>query len=593
MIDAEEHYRETGEWQPVPVSAPPEPTLRDASTWAINREEETIPQLEVEAALADEDNWCVVFVGGNRGGKTRSAVRICTKTVLGAYDWAPEPANVALVAKSGPTASTSIEEYLQEFVLYGLPLEIITRRTTKGEITTPIRLANRSRLDIKTEGMGAKRIQGAGYNLVNVDEFPEKRIWKELRARVKAGARLKFLVTMTPTEGSDWFYYEVILPALEGKRKGIKIIANPTFWNGVQGCPKCGKDTEAWDSELRKRGMTREWKFHWDLKKLCGHCHAFGTWQRIDPRIIVEWEEEYHGAELWIRLYGDPGLELRGAKCFSPDEIKFLKGGTEEPRAEAGMLFWGEADPDIKYVGGLDAAEGLGKEHSETTCCFVSGVTGVSAGMYADDSAGFESYSETIDWMASKKFAMRNGAGALLVIELKNMGPALVAEYKDRPHIDLYQDRDQTSRSHKSGHQYGWVSHDWARDQLLRRFFTAVRKNLVYDAQKVCTGMRSEPHPRGIWIKDPESIRQLKALRYDLERGNRISKPTSQRDDRIIGWALAHEGRIHRNFARNTPTKPLTGNQSWVNAVLSEREVEPLKDVEWEEVDGILRPTEL
>lgn len=576
-------------------------TVDDPSTWAVNTFKPTLPLQEVEQHLADEAVRVVIMRGGNRCRKTTGMVWIGTKACLGGYSWAPEVraddgqrgVNVLLVSKAMHTASTSIQEPLQRFMLRGLPTELVVRRTTTKELTTPVRFANDSRLDIKTEEMGWEKLQGGGYNLSGIDEFPVRQPWKELAARARAGCPYKRMVGFTPTDGPDgWFNREVIEPAERGERTGIRIVFAAVFSNGDPGCKECGLGPAAWNARLKTLGLRRTFEHHWELKKLCWSCHAFGIDQAIDNSVILEWEEEYEGNELGIRLYGE-FLDVRGTKCFAPEEIKALLSGCHNGTSKAGMKFWPRNDHEPQ-VGGVDAAEGLGPKHSETVASFFSGGYGVQTGLFACDRTQYHDYRETIDWMATEPFGMGpadDRLSANLVIERKNMGVALIGEYKERPHLVVYHQRKVHARTHEAGVVWGWVSHHESRDNLFRDLFSAIRKNLTYHKDGRVTFNKEKFHPRGIVIRDRVTIEQLKHLYYDTDRGNRISKPAGRRDDRVLAAALANEGRMHRQIEPDHTPEKMTPYRAWLEAFLSTREVTDLPPTEWVEQNGVLVPS--
>lgn len=550
------------------------PLIDDPSTWAINQFELTVPQQEADDAL--EDHWLVAQIGGNRGGKSANLGRIGTKVCVGGYDWAPEPADICIISKAKHQAASALQTYLEQFILYGLPSELVIRRTTREELTSPIKFVNRSTLVVKTETMGWQRIQGAGYNFAGFDEFPDKKTWKEIMARVKAGCALKSFVAMTPTNGLDWFYEDLIGPALEGKRQGIAVISNPVFANGTQGCALCKRTTAQWEPALKTRNITRTWQFHYELKKLCPACHTFGVKTRILLSELERWEEEYTGIELGIRLYG-AFLERRGSRCFTPAEIKALLHGCLNGEQKAGIKVWEKGEKETPYVGGVDAAEGLGKEHSETAVSIHDAVNGEQVALFADDDTPYHEYRETVDWLASKAYP-----NCLLVIEYMSQGKAMVEEFKDRGHLQVYRHRDENARGHVSGHGFGWRSHHESRDTLLRNCFAAIRRNIKYE-DGVAVGMNQQLHPQGLLIRDRKTIEQLKKLFYHAEKGNRISKAEHQRDDRVFAVALAHEGRMHRRYQRGEAKPERTPGEVWQDAVISRRRPTYTPDVQLQE----------
>lgn len=573
----------------------------DASTWAVNRYSLTIPGQEAEAYLNDDSVRVVILIGGNRARKSTNMLHIMTKAMTGAYKWAPEHApgldpgvNALLVSKAFQVAGTSLQPPIERFMLYGLPSTLIGRRTTRSEVTTPIRLRNGSRFDLKTEAMGWHNLQGGGFNISGIDEFPEPLPWKELSARARSGVPYKRMVGYAPTDGPDgWFTKHVVEPTRRGERPNTRVINCAIFTNGdpVKGeyrCTHCGLSPKEWDAKLKTLGLRREFKYHWELKKLCYRCHSFGIEQAIDETVIEDFETEFQGNDLGIRLYGE-FLAVRGTRCLSPAEIQVLTTGCLNGEARGGIKTWPRNHQEPTSVG-VDAAEGLGPDHSETAAFAISEVTGMQVGLYASDDAPFHDYRETIDWFVTNPCGMQIGrerVSGLVVIERKSMGTALIEEYKQRPHIQQYKQRNPHERTHVSGNVWGWVSHDMARDTLLRNFFAAVQRNIVYENNQPVR-MKTEPDPLGVWIRDRKTVEQLKHAYYDPDRGNRIRWPQGRRSDRVIAGALAHEGRLHRQVSAWKDPDPVSPYQAWLAAHIARRTETPVAPVEFREENGKL-----
>lgn len=167
-----------------------------------------------------------LVLGGNRTGKTYSAVAEALLYALGNPIYAEVPAPPNLVWYVVPTSAVfkdAVQPILENFI----PWERVTRHDRKYNEYT---FDNGSRLVIKTSDQRQKRLVGADVDFIVVDEPCPKAVFEELDARtISSGGRLLHILTPVSEKIDEWLWVrdELYIPWQIGERKDIDVIFMP------------------------------------------------------------------------------------------------------------------------------------------------------------------------------------------------------------------------------------------------------------------------------------------------------------------------------------------------------------------------------
>jgi len=509
--------------------------MLDLSQTPLFRLQLTRPQRRAEVALADHD--IVAIIAGNRASKTTGGIAICGRALVGGYHWARPPVDCCTVSMSQGQASSAFQRRIEE-LLWTLPQGVTESKTTRDQLTSTMKFVNQSRYVVKTTEMGWEVLQGAEYDLEHFDEHPDRKGWKELAIRVKAGRRLRRLLTLTPTQGKTWLFTEVLDPAQDVGLK-IALIEAAIFENGPEPCVVCGRDRHAWDVALRAQPIPRNARHHLQLKAHCPACHTFGTTCRILPAELQRLEQEFAGdaRELAVRFYGEIAA-LDGTNVFTPEERHaILHGCRPADTTVGGWKRWQDPQIGHAYVLGVDAASGVHRDNTAAT--LLEAYAGEQVAAWADNVTPVEGYEQDVyEWAETYHHAK-------LWIEAAQAGLALLEILKRTP-ANLYRHRALDRRGFAIGERVGWISSLRGRDSLLRNLIHAIRKGLALHPDGTYT---VQPGPGAVVIRDLATAREVVELYYNAEHGNRLEVPSGVKDDRIFALAGAHECRMGRGFA--------------------------------------------
>ena len=525
-----------------PRSGPLDLAAMGAAEWPLFAEPQNRWWATADRLLAEYDTLAII--GGNRSSKSRWGWRTMGRAAMGAYPWCRTPMHGAFISLSKNQGSTAFQEYIEHYFLT-MPKEIVVRQTTREELTTPIRIVDGSRVDVKTIEMGASRIQGAGYNLVMIDEEDGqlRRIYKELVARARAGQPLKIVFLASPTQGVTWLYREIIAKAPE---KRIAVLPVSVFENAHGTCQTCGVDRDTWDRRLKDLGWDRSSHTHVQRGALCKRCYTFGQEPRITPDVIARWNEEYTTrTEIGVRFYGEWPLE-GGLSCFTPAQIKAMRVSALPPvRTEGPFRWYVEPEQGHAYAGAVDCAHGTDRD--ETVQTLVDVHSGEQVCCWGDPTCEPASYITDVAGLAHEYGGARHwveniGAGIYVIEELLARG------------VPLYRHRAPTRRLRASPRLvYGWQPSLRTRDALLERMISAVKRGLV----EVCACHAGGPCPDGkpmqgwlvvrgrpgaVYVNDAKTIDQLERLQWPHEENTRIDVDEGH-DDRAFAIAGAAECR--------------------------------------------------
>ncbi len=167
-----------------------------------------------------------VVLGGNRTGKTYSAVAEAILYALGRSTYAevPEPPN--LIWYVVPTSST-FKDAVQPIFQKLLPWNRIKHEDKKNFRYT---FDNGSVIAMKSSDQRQRRLVGANVDLVVADEPMPKVVYEELSARI-ISSRGRILMVLTPvSEKLDewlWVRDELYVPWQLGERKDVDVITMP------------------------------------------------------------------------------------------------------------------------------------------------------------------------------------------------------------------------------------------------------------------------------------------------------------------------------------------------------------------------------
>ncbi len=548
---------------------------------AVRQIQLTHAQKLVEESLAT--NRITLFSGGNRAGKTMLAVRTAVLAILGYYDWCPTPARVCISTLAKHQAASALQEYLEQFIL-SLPEGVVKRHTTREELTSPIKFYDGGVLHVKSAAGGWKHYQGAGYDLVILDESHPEKVFKELTVRLRGrkskaekARHMKVLLSMTPTEGITWEKPKLVDAMLAGTRTDVGFVQSAIFENGFDVCETCETPRAQWDRTLEAQGLERTSKFHYQLKSLCGRCHTFGVEPRFEQQELQGFEDEFQGSELAMRLYGD-FLPLGGNLVFEPAEQVALRTLIEDPiRTEGGARIFREPNQH-RHVMGVDCAEG--RDGDEAVMQIVDAEDGDQTVCWADNAVEPEIYVHDVQELA-EDYQIPNDC---LVIESEKSGGFVIQSLKSDPVFKrrLYRHRslNKVKRGKRDG-QIGWYPSAKGRYTILRNMIAGIRRCLQPNPDGSVVIRRQYPDGRAIphplLPHDRETIEQLCKLHHNEDKG-RIDV-TDGHDDRVLALALAHEARMDRIYGKldtQGATKRTAWQQYWIDR---DREFQPRRHI--------------
>ena len=145
------------------------------------------------------------LIGGNRSGKTTAG-----QMEVQWYARGRHPYRNVLAPNHGWIVALD-NEVLEDVILPQLftylPEEMIKRY---NRVMKVLELTNGSIIKFKSCESGAKKFQSAECRWIWFDEEPPKEIWDECLIRVGAGEPLDVWLTMTPLDGMDWTWEELV-----------------------------------------------------------------------------------------------------------------------------------------------------------------------------------------------------------------------------------------------------------------------------------------------------------------------------------------------------------------------------------------------
>lgn len=167
-----------------------------------------------------------LVLGGNRTGKTYSAVAEAILYCLGRSTYAevPEPPN--LVWYVVPTSSTfkdAVEPILEQFI----PWERVIQHDRKYN---EYKFDNGSILAIKSSDQRQRRLVGADVDFIVADEPTPEVVFDELTARtISSGGRVLHILTPVSEKIDEWLWVrdKLYVPWQIGERKDIDVIHMP------------------------------------------------------------------------------------------------------------------------------------------------------------------------------------------------------------------------------------------------------------------------------------------------------------------------------------------------------------------------------
>lgn len=170
-----------------------------------------------------------IVLGGNRTGKTWSAVAEALFTALGRHVYAevrPPPVVIWYVMPSLPMFRRTILPILRKLAPRS---EIVL--TKGGDIITKkdniVTFKNNSEIHFLSADMRQRRLQGADVDFGIIDETPDEEVFEELQARV-IQRQGRLLLVFAPIDAATyWVRDKLYFPWLGGERPDITVINMP------------------------------------------------------------------------------------------------------------------------------------------------------------------------------------------------------------------------------------------------------------------------------------------------------------------------------------------------------------------------------
>lgn len=528
----------------------------DPAEWPVNQYQLTYPQRQVLGAIPRFVH--TAFIAGNRVGKTEFLFWLFIQACLGKFacdacgstgrigcpgchgtSWAPHGSNFAIISLSREQGRAALQDKINQFAL-SLPFpQILKSKTTREGLTNPLIFAhpddpNRmgATLSIRTEGQHWRQMQGAEYAGVGFDEQPDEAIWKEMQFRQKPGVLTRYLYTMTPTNGIDWFYRDFIAT----NRPDTFIQYASIFENGIEPCQTCHKNRAQWDAELTrleyplaKRGLP-------DCAPLCPRCRTYGVEPRMTQAQMDHLQRSAKGEELMMRLYGhfiDVGMD----KCFTYQEQRALRAAVKPPKkAYGGRGIFLEPQPRRAYVLGCDTSEGIGRDESVVT--LLDAHSGEQVCCWGDNKT--EPHGVVLEILDVQEVYAR----ALICVEAMSTGTGVIDTLKGE-NVRLYEHRSPwATPSRPTKKRFGYKGGPTGSEFLKRQLIDAIKRTFQEqpDGSVHIVGGRENC----VYVHDTRTVEQLCLLAYDPEDHNKVKTPRAYHDDRVMALALAHEARQTR-----------------------------------------------
>lgn len=316
-------------------------------------------QQQIHKSRAD----ITLVLGGNRTGKTYSAVAEALLYCLGRSTYAetPEPPN--LVWYIVPTSST-FKDAVEPIVNILMPWDRIIKHDKRYN---EYKFDNGSILAIKSSDQRQKRLVGANVDFVVADEPLPKQVYEELLARlISTSGRMLLVLTPVSEKMDEWLWVrdELYVPWEIGERKDIDVIHMPVVdQDGKPAVPHLNEEQvqrfydQYPDPETRAARMYGEFVvrgglvfsgFNKDVNiikafKIPDHWHQ---WMICDP--------QYHRFAVLYFAADEEGNYYVTDEYFSTDEVM-------EVRAERIKAMVGSSDRSIPmyvdYANPQDIAE--------------------------------------------------------------------------------------------------------------------------------------------------------------------------------------------------------------------------------------------
>lgn len=152
------------------------------------------------------------FIGGNRSGKTTAGIVEALWYAMGRHPWRNvlAPNHGWIVALDNDVMHDVILPKLWEY----LPEKWIKRF---NQVKGILELTNGSIIKLKSCDSGAEKFQSAECRWIWFDEEPPQDVWSESTVRAGALYPLDMWITMTPLNGMDWSWDEIVCKQAPGK----------------------------------------------------------------------------------------------------------------------------------------------------------------------------------------------------------------------------------------------------------------------------------------------------------------------------------------------------------------------------------------
>ena len=512
---------------------------------------------------------------------------------------------MALCGLSLKQSRKALQGYFHRFLKRSGLWQFVHTALKDQGLYTFIEFCNGSTLDVMTVEQGEEMHQGARRSLVIYDEEPTRAVFEEGLFRFKSGMQSRIVFTMTPTQGKSWVWEHLMQQSVE---KGVGLVHATVFENGrfrcarclrwdaeaaadegrkvracdcavprweAPPCPACGRTRAEWDARLGAQGVVREpernaqtardWlqtqiRASVDVavtNQACGRCWTYGVWPRADAKEIRNKLLHVRDPKRIAMRFCGWWEELDGQSCLSSAQILALKRYCQKPSAVEGPVrIWERPIPGHPYTLGVDMAHGTGGD--EIAMQALDASTGHQVALWADNE---------IPWAQSLPdcVGLAEEYEALVVPETASTGSGLIEHLKQFPHLRLYHYRSpdrhvRTIMSEKIGFNPGPRNADRIRHHLILALVAGMRE-LPDGTWEVVPGS-----PDACYVRDGETVEQLRRLFYDEAREGRIQKPPGTLDDRVDALALAWEGRCHPDECARTArtiVKPADDEGLW------------------------------
>lgn len=416
-----------------------------------------------------------IILGGNRSGKSRSAVAEVAMIARGTHPTSKikTPAKIWIVGKDRVN-------YIDPILIPMLE-EMIPAREIKSFVKRPssyMKLHNGSEIQLKTMDAGPDAFMSKDLDVLWMDEEPPKEIWDRAKARL-ADRNGVVILSMTPENGISWVYDEFYQPWKAGAQD-IEVFEYDTRWNKYI-------DPKGLQQMISDCKTPEEFAM-----RILGKFVAFGA-KRLFPEWVQEEARKGLRKPIWRgEFYSEPNGEVRK---FDDDRGPFQ--------------IWEGPNKREQYVIGVDASEGI-KDNTEI-CVLKIGRDGLE--QVAEYNACMP-----VEYIDSKVYEIaRFYNNALVNIERNGGGLAVITALMKRYNNLYLREKERGFQTIVDSTQIGWHTGPYAKLRMVGD------TRLLFKEKRLIIRSEAMQAELDAYVEDKRGA-------YTAQHGH---------DDRVIGLMLA------------------------------------------------------